>query len=411
MREPRLNFQHGRRHCIMNQLLCQNKGVTQHNLTHVKFGQKLLTWRSSLNCKVVFFTLTTHQQAVMPGPRIPEDVRQQCRDLVKAGHTYTYIAKLLHISVPSAKMHALRTGSTADLPRSGRPKVTTPAMRKTFKRQAISGWSAKKITYILAAKKGVVISRRTVERVLKSGRKPLAWLPVTRGKVLRQANMDKRVLFCEAHIRDNWQHTVFVDSKYLYVQWDQAKGMKYWWQDESNPRVFAQQTNPMVFHFYAAVAYGNKTMLVFVPPTKGALGTDSKGKVNFNSSHFVSAMKLMSKQFSKWFPPGVEYRVVLDNARQHTSKEARLGLGMQNLPVMEDFPAQCWDINVIEVCWAWLSENLRGHNPKTWGGWMRAIKKAWAGVDEQLINTLVDKVPEKLQSIIEADGRWVEYYP
>jgi hypothetical protein len=219
----------------------------------------------------------------------------------------------------------------------------------------------------------VVISRRTVERVLKSGRKPLAWLPVTRGKVLRQANMDKRVLFCEAHIRDNWQRTVFVHSKYLYVQWDQAKGMKYWWQDESNPRVFAQQTNPMVFHFYADVAYGNKTMLVFVPPTKGALGTDSKGKVNFKSS-----------------------RVVLDNARQHTSKEARLGLGMQNLPVMEDFPAQRWDINVIEVCWAWLSENLRGHNPKTWGGWMRAIKKAWAGVDEQLINTLVDKVLEKL---------------
>ncbi len=103
----------------------------------------------------------------------------------------------------------------------------------------------------------------------------------------------------------------------------------------------------MVFRFYAAVTYGKKTMLFFVPPTKGDLGTASNGKVNFNSSHFVSAMKVMSKQFSSWFPEGAEYRLVLDNARQHTSKEVRLGLGMLNIHVMGDFLAQSWDINVI----------------------------------------------------------------
>ncbi len=58
-----------------------------------------------------------------------------------------------------------------------------------------------------------------------------------------------------------------------------------------------------------------------------------------------------------------------------------------------------------------MSENLKGHNPRTRDGWMRAIKRAWAGVNVNHINTLVDKVPKKLQSIIEADGKWVEYYP
>ena len=346
----------------------------------------------------------------MVGQRVSDAVRQQGRAMHKAGHSFAHISRQLRISAPTAKMHALRTGSTADLPRSGRPRATTPALRKAMKRKARAGCSVKKIKTSLAAKKGVNVSESTVAGVLKGGRKPLTWLPVTRARLLREANKNDRVLFCTRHGEGSWHDTVFIDSKYLYVNWDQARGLKFCWQYASNPMVVPQQSNMMVFHFYAAVAHGHKSMLVFVPPTRGALGLDPKEKVTFKSCHFVAAMKVLSAEFKKWFPQGSRYRVVFDHARQHTSQLSRRELAEMNIPVMHDFPAQCWDINVIEVAWAFMMEHLRGHNPRTRDGWQRAIKMAWKKVDITLINNLVDYVTNQLQRIIEKQGEWVKYY-
>lgn len=327
-----------------------------------------------------------------------------------AGHCYASIARKLCINAPTAKVHALRTGSTADLPRSGRPRVTTPALRKAMRRKARAGCSVKKIKASLVAKKGVNVSESTVAGVLKGGRKPLTWLPVTRARLLREANKDDRVMFCQKHEEESWHHTVFIDSKYLYVHWDQARGLRFCWQDASNPMVVPQQSNMMVFHFYAAVAHGHKSRLVFVPPTKGALGLESQEKVTFKSCHFLEAMKILSAEFKQWFPQGSEYRVVFDHARQHTSQLSRRELADMNVPVLHDFPAQCWDMNIIEVTWAWMTEHLRGHNPRTRDGWQRAIKMAWKKVDVTLINKLVEYVPNQLQRIIEKNGKWVKYF-
>lgn len=66
---------------------------------------------------------------------------------------------------------------------------------------------------------------------------------------------------------------------------------------------------------------------------------------------------------------------------------------------------------MIEVCWAWMMENLRGKNPWTRIGWQRVIKRAWNEVKISSINKIVDKVPNQLQNIIAADGEWVNYFP
>lgn len=108
---------------------------------------------------------------------------------------------------------------------------------------------------------------------------------------------------------------------------------------------------------------------------------------------------------------GTEYRVVFDHAKQHTGKFSKRELAEMNVPVMPDFPAQCWDLNIIEVAWAWLMHKLRGHNPRTWDGWKRVIKKAWNEVEISHIDMLVDKVPKQLHGIIQANGEWVKYFP
>jgi len=195
------------------------------------------------------------------------------------------------------------------------------------------------------------------------------------------------------------------------VHHDGAKGLRFSWQDASNPKVVPQCSNPKVFHFYGAVAYGHKSKLVFVPPTKGAMNPDPKKKVTFQSCHFVEAMHALSAELQQWFPRGSKYTVVLDHARQHTSKLSKQELVSMGVPLMHDFPAQSWDLNVIEVSWAWLDGNLRGKNPRTWDGWQKAIKKAWDEVQISSINKIVDKVPNQVQKIVDADGKWVKYFP
>lgn len=359
-------------------------------------------------CKII---LIYSVRGTMPGEKISQDTRLACRQLRARNMSFSEIGRQLGVSPASAKRHALRTGSTADKPRSGRPKVTTSAQRSNMKKKAFRGRSMQRIKDKHASYHRLKISIGTVYNVLHGGRKHMVYGPVCRGKVLSPKNKKLRLDFCQNHIRDSWAHTVFVDSKYLYVAHDEARGLRYKWHYEGEEVVYKANPNPMVFHFYAAVAKGHKTKLVFVPPTKGECVADEKEHTTFKSEHFISAMQALKDDFGSWFSRAKGYRVVLDHAKQHSSKKSQAALEAMTLPIMHDFPAQSFDINVIELCWGILDHNLQGHNPRTWEGWQKAICKAWDEVEINTINKVVLKAKGQIDKIIEQEGGWVSYKP
>lgn len=352
-----------------------------------------------------------HPSVAMPGQYLSPATRQQCKDLFHAGVKINSIARRLLISVSSAKRHAHASGSTADKPKSGRPRKLNGQARRAVRRLANKGHTTVSLAKHLAARHGVSVSRTTVGRVLKGGRKPLKYLPVIRGRRLSDVNQAKRMAFCHLFRGRKWQQFVFVDSKFLYVYEDQAKGWLFKWQDPNNRVVVPQHPNPFVFHVYAAVGKDFKSSLVFVPPTRGEGVEDDMGKTTFKSQHFLLAMEQLHKQIEKRFNGRAGYRVVLDHARQHTSNMSKAGITMLEVPVLEGFPPQSWDLNAIEVCWSWLDQNLRGHNPRTWVGWKKAIMHAWDEVQLSSINKLVKRVPKQVDKIIEAGGKWCKYFP
>lgn len=347
----------------------------------------------------------------MPGQYLSPATRQQCRQLAKDGQSIRHIAKQLHISRSSAQRHAHATGPATDKPKSGRPSKLTTNQRRVVRRSALAGHSTVSIANRLLCRHGVDVHRTTVGRVLKSGRKPLEYLPVMKGRGLHPSNMQKRVAFCVKEQERKWDNVVFIDSKYLYVYRDQAKRWLFRWQDPKSKEVVPQNSNPFVFHFYAAVGKGLKTLLVFVPPTRGEGVDDPRGKTSFKSKHFVEALEQLQHEIVRGLRPGARYWVVMDNAKQHTSRESVAAIARLGVPVLEGFPAQSWDLNVIEVCWAWLEQNLRGHNPRTWDGWKRAIIQAWREVQQTSINKLVKRVPKQVSKIQEAGGKWCKYFP
>lgn len=347
----------------------------------------------------------------MPGQYLSQATRQQCRDLFKAGMKISKISKQLRISLSSASRHAHATGNTANKPKPGRPGKLSPQQLRVVRRLTKDGRSTEYIAGHLASRHGVNINRTTVGRVVKKGRKPLLWLPVIKGRRLSPANMVKGMAFCQKHQKTKWHKIIFIDSKYLYVYKNQAKGWLYKWQDPKNREVVPQHPNPYVFHFYAAVGKDFKSSLMFVPPTRGEGVEDVNDKTTFKSQHFLWAVGQLKHEIEEGFGGRNGYKVVLDHARQHTSNESREGIARLGLPLLEEFPSQSWDLNAIEICWSWLDQKLRGHNPRTWDGWKKAIIHAWDEVQLSSINKLVKKVPGQVKKILGKDGKWCNYFP
>ena len=347
----------------------------------------------------------------MPGQYLSQATRQQCRDLYKAGMQISKISKELRVSLSSASRHAHATGSVANKPKPGRPGKLSPQQLRVVRRLTKDGHSTVYIADRLASRHGVDVDWTTVGRVLKKGKKPLLWLPVIKGRRLSPANMVKRVAFCLRRPKPNWHKIIFIDSKYLYVYRDQAKGYLFKWQDPKNREVVPQHSNPFVFHMYAAVGEDFKSSLHFVPPTRGEGVEDANGKTTFKSQHFLGAVEKLQHEIEEGFAGRDGYKVVLDHARQHTSQESTKGMASLKLPLLEGFPPQSWDLNAIEICWAWMDNNLRGHNPRTWDGWQKAIIKAWDEVQLSSINKLVKRMPGQVKKILAKDGQWCNYFP
>lgn len=144
------------------------------------------------------------------------------------------------------------------------------------------------------------------------------WAPINRGAVLRRANIPKRIAFCEAHLCDNVRSWVFTDAKELHVGYDPLGMATHCWQPIGSPPSAGPIANPFTFHFYAAVAHGHKSSLVFVPPSPAEGSSEHKSSERFNSAHYISMMGQLGPTIEGWHPAG-NFQIIQDCAKQHTS--------------------------------------------------------------------------------------------
>jgi len=177
------------------------------------------------------------------------------------------------------------------------------------RRLAKNGHTTVSVARHLATRHGVLISRMTVGRVLKGGRRPLMYLPVIRGRRLSDVNQQKRMVFHQLLKGRGWQRIIFIHCKFLYMYKDQAKGWLFKWKDPSNREVLPQHPNTFVFHFYAAVCKGFKFSLVLVPLTRGEEVGDRLDKISLKWQHFLVAGEQLQQHFEGGCSRGPCYRV------------------------------------------------------------------------------------------------------
>lgn len=292
----------------------------------------------------------------------------------------------------------------------GRKPALSAAERAKAKRMARHGKPATHVAASLNQQRAQPVSRWTVARALAGGRTPLQWLRVSEGRRLSPANKKRRVAFCRQHIRAQVRAWAFADSKIFHFYKDGSGAAKWEWQDPEQPRSRQLGGNPVTLHIYAVVARGHKSALFFTAPSAPQGTKQKKATANFSSSHFIEVAQCMQAAMVSWGMGDARHPLVLDHAKQHTSRASRAAMASMGMHLLDEYPPQSWDINIIENVWGMLEQQLKSapaRQPTTPDGWRRWLQQAWNAVEQSSIDKLIGGLPKRLTDIVEKGGDWL----
>ena len=347
-------------------------------------------------------------------PRLSPKQREHFMDLIRSGHSARSLEKVFHISPKTAKNWAMRARQPApdatDRPRSGRPAKITGQFQTYVARIVDKLHTAVTATDRWNKKGGVRVDVTTTRRALRSMKVPRTPRPLLMRKGLSPVNAAKRADFCRSFAPTRYRPWVFLDGTIFALYTGRMGDLNWAWQRADRPLRKAPGKLVAYYFVYAAVARGWKSKLHFLPPSTEPGSGSAKSKVQFESEHFVKFMGRLKGELVAHFGSDLLIRIIRDRAPQHVSKAAQRALAPLNLPILLSFPPQSWDINCIEHVWAGFKKLVHPKRPVTAGGYKRAIKKAWASLDQAYINKLVSNVPKRLLKIVNANGAWIDHY-
>jgi hypothetical protein len=191
---------------------------------------------------------------------------------------------------------------------------------------------------------------------------------------------------------------------------DGAGRVRWKWQNLKEMQQVISSGSPIVMHFYGFVGKGYKSKLYFVPPSAPAGSRACKGRESYASKHFIELLPKVKRDLQGGNKCDARHPLVLDHARQHTSAASKAAIQAMQLHLVEDFPAQSWDINIIENVWGVLDGKLKamgGPFPREPDGWRRRVTRAWNDIDQATIDKLIDAVPSRMAAIEQQRGEWL----
>ncbi|XP_067310701.1 uncharacterized protein [Pseudorasbora parva] len=167
-------------------------------------------------------------------PRVPAHLRERALGMLQGGMRTADVARAINCRVRTVRRLRQRyreTGRTADHPRSGRPRVTTPAQDRYIRishlrdRYRMATTTAR----VTPGTHNPSISAQTVRnRLREAGLR--ACRPVVR-QVLTRHHQQQRRLWAQTHLRwtrQEWQKVLFTDEPVLWSGIDLEVGGPSW---------------------------------------------------------------------------------------------------------------------------------------------------------------------------------------
>ena len=344
-------------------------------------------------------------------PRLSAENRERAIGRLQAGESTEHVARALgvHVSTIYRLWNRFQaTASTADGPRTGRPRVTTPAQDRLIARQhRRDPWlPAAETARNTIGTTGGRLSNRTVRRRLRDAH--LRCRRPCRRTILTPQHRHQRQQWAQAHVNwrnAQWRRVLFSDESRFCV--DPANGrIRVWRMDRcryNDENVLERDP------------WGGESVMIW-----GAMSLNQLvGPVIFQNigpgrGNGVTAQRYIAQvlvpHVVPFFQRHPNFLFQQDNARPHTARATQGFLRQNNIHLMPH-PARSPDLNPIEHLWDEIQRQLNQMQPRprTAVQLGAAITRVFAGIGNVQINRLVNSMHRRCTAVIAARGGHTVY--
>ena len=336
-------------------------------------------------------------------PRLNQNQRLRAIGMLESGLRQVDVAThfgVTRLTISNLHRRYRLQGSADDLPRSGRPRVTSAAqdryIRTSHLRQRFLP-----ATVTAARTRGRTnnrISAQTVRnRLAEHGiraRRPY------RGPVLSQRHRHARQTWARQHIRWNqnqWRNILFSDESRFCLSFADGRHRLYRRRGER----FADACVLPVDRYgggsvmvWGGISYDNRTPLVIV-------------RGNLNAQRYRD--EILGPVVVPFMTANPHVTTLQqDNARCHTARLCTDFLNRQNIPVLP-WPALSPDLSPIEHLWDNLGQRVRRRQPLTLDQLINILLEEWNRIPQEEIRRLITSMRRRCLAVSDANGGYTRY--
>ena len=329
--------------------------------------------------------------------RISIENRKKAINLLECGSSQRQVAIDLDCSrraVQKIQLKWLSHNTVENLVKCGRPLKTTERERRVLKSMSTKNpfLTARELKSKWIPTKNVSVS--TIKRILNkynifgriSARKPL----------LTKRHMKNRLLWCSNYKKwsfSNWSDVIYSDECMVDIY---SKRHKVVWRP-AGKRFNNKYTQKTVSH-------SHKSIMLF-----GAIKADGSRILvqcpkKFNSDEYT---KMLSSHLLPFY--NIENIYMQDNAPIHRSKVTMQFIEENGIIIIDDWPAQSPDLNIIENLWAILKYELQKLNFNSEESLWKSCVEIWNSIPPKKITQLYQSIPNRLLNIIRVKGANTKY--
>lgn len=335
-------------------------------------------------------------------PRLSPVQRENALGRLQAGQTRTNVARVLNVSPSTISRlwtRFQRTGSSADAPRTGRPRVTTQAQDRFIRLRHLRNRflpASSTVQIIPGARR---ISDQTVRNRLHAA-ELRAYRPL-RGNVLTRRHHQARLQWATQHrhwtLRNHWRHVWFSDESSFLLHRHDRRRRVYRRVRERYQQNCVDEAPP----------HGGGSIMVW-----GAINNAGRSQLVRVQGNMTAQRYVQDIVQPHVFPLMVAPRAVFqqDNARPHTARLTTAFLTANNINTLP-WPSLSPDLNPIEHIWDELDRRLRAraNAPATPNELFIALQAEWAAIPQQRISHIIASMPRRCRATIAARGGHTRY--
>lgn len=252
--------------------------------------------------------------------------------------------------------------------------------------------SSRVVARDLKRRKIADISYMTVQRAAHGrGMRPYKQRKTSR---LSENHKAQRLKFAKSNGKKDWSTVVFSDEhKFKQFKGGNPAHDVVWAKSASEVPVKEVERWGLTLDAWAGISSRGKTKLATYEGT-------------LDAKEYQSTLeKALLPATAQWFEDEkIDWELQQDKASCHTAKSTMRFMEEKGIAVVESWPTKGDDINPMENLWAILDERLAKKKFSTIQGMKKAVTAVWNDIDDELLNKLVDSVPDRLRRIVKAQG-------